>query len=127
VLVGRKNEMLNDMISAIVNKESFMLSTSRAIYYASGVIKIDARGITIKGVTVPECGYCRDCKWRKEDGECEMTVNGWQSDKIGQEHQPQKPLHPESLSCAQDDERYKAWLEVQPNFGCIQWQKREEV
>ena len=59
---------------------------------------------------MPECGYCKDCKWRAADGCCDRIY------ELRAKFQP--------APCELDDESYVS-ISTEPNFGCVQFEPNE--
>lgn len=83
---------------------------------------------------MPEVGYCRDCKWWEQDsailtafewGSCAMTGQRFDID-----YDPAPVDHPESKALADSGTRIdgvvEVWLNTAPDFGCVQFQPKEQ-
>lgn len=61
---------------------------------------------------------CSTCRWwnqyRQDLGSCELTEGSG------------SPAHPESKAWAADSELYSAVLNTKPDFGCNQWDGKDE-
>ncbi len=67
---------------------------------------------------------CKDCKWwekkaytlNPEWGECELTKT-----------EDEKQLHKESMAATYDGEWFPNALECSPDFGCVQFEVKNEL
>jgi hypothetical protein len=70
------------------------------------------RGLYVKGkgfLPMSVCGYCRDCKWLAGSTCTSAEMAGG------------KLTNPETKAIARDMEKWNAYLEVSPDFGCVQF------
>lgn len=62
---------------------------------------------------------CADCMHAEPLGTTSESLSCRLADSSG------SPAHPESMAVAFDTEGYCAWLSVDPDFGCVQFKRRE--
>jgi hypothetical protein len=68
-------------------------------------------------------GRCATCKWWLEQEFA--AVNSWRICDLTVLRGGDAPKYPESRAYAEDAESYRAWLVTAPDFGCVQWERKE--